>query len=99
MPGFDDKRSAKLRTGAPCGNEASNVRFCFFDVAESIWYSVCGGDVGAKNDMICDANYSRSLRVMTSFPLSKISVEFDNRLDGRLSFLNRGFKLGSLFLL
>ena len=91
MPGFEGKRSAKLRTGAPFGNEESNGRSCFFDIAESICYSACGSGVGAKDDMICDANDSRSLRVIMSFPLFEISVAFDNRLDGRLSFLYRRF--------
>ena len=91
MPGFDGNISARLRTGAPCGNEESNGRSCFFDVAERIWYSACGGGVGVKDDMICDANDSRSLHVIVSFPLSEISVAFDNLLDGRLLFLYRRF--------
>ena len=80
MPGFDGNISARLHTGAPCGDEENSGRSCFFDVAERIWYSACdcGGGVGAKDNMICDANDSRSLRVMMSFPLFEISVEFNN---------------------
>ena len=91
MPGFDDNISARLRTGAPCGNKESSGRSWFFDVAERICYSACGGGVGVKDDMICDANDSRSLRVIISFPLSEMSVAFDNQFDGQSLFLYRRF--------
>ena len=81
MPGFDGNISARLCTGAPCGNEESNGRSCFFNVAERIWYSVCSGVVGERDDMICVAKDSKSFCVMISLPLFETSVAFDNQLD------------------
>ena len=88
MSGCDGKISAKLRTGAPCGNDDKSGRSSSLEVAESIWYSGYVVVDSVNDDMNCDANASRSFHVTRSSPLFDILVEFVNQLLDQLSFLD-----------